>query len=191
MAPAYAAIRLQKKQKQARSVRKFDEELVAIAPYPPKMGAPFSTGSHMDNLLTDSTVWWLCAGCAVAVELLTGTFYLLMLACGLAAAALAAQMGASTSAQFITAAVVGGAAVAGWHLLRTRGEHKPTDGANPDLHLDVGETVQVKHWDADGNASVKYRGAHWAVMHRPGVQPQPGAHRVAEVVGNRLLVDKL
>jgi len=141
--------------------------------------------------MSDSTVWWLCAGGAVAVELLTGTFYLLMLACGLAAAALVAQMGASSTLQFITAAVVGGSAVVGWHLIRTRGGPKPSDGANPDLHLDVGETVEVKHWEADGTASVKYRGTHWTVIHRPGVQPEPGPHRVAEVVGSRLLVDKL
>jgi hypothetical protein len=32
--------------------------------------------------MADSTVWWLLAGAAVAVELLTGTFYLLMLAIG-------------------------------------------------------------------------------------------------------------
>ena len=35
------------------------------------------------------TIWWLLAGITVAVELVTGTFYLLMIALGLAAAALA------------------------------------------------------------------------------------------------------
>ena len=37
-----------------------------------------------------STVWWLVTGGLIAVELLTGTFYLLMLSLGAAAAALAA-----------------------------------------------------------------------------------------------------
>ena len=41
--------------------------------------------------MADSTLWWLLAGAAVAVELLTGTFYLLMFAIGLAAAAIAAH----------------------------------------------------------------------------------------------------
>ena len=40
-----------------------------------------------------STLWWLMAGAAVVAELLTGTFYLLMLAIGLAAGALAAHLG--------------------------------------------------------------------------------------------------
>ena len=43
--------------------------------------------------MEDSTLWWLAAGAAVIVELLTGTFYLLMLTLGLAAGALAAHAG--------------------------------------------------------------------------------------------------
>jgi hypothetical protein len=37
---------------------------------------------------------------------------------------------------------------------------------------------------------VHYRGARWTAIHRAGVVPSAGAHRVAELVGNRLLVDK-
>ena len=37
--------------------------------------------------VSPATVWWVVAGAAVAVELATGTFYLLMIALGLAAAA--------------------------------------------------------------------------------------------------------
>ena len=48
--------------------------------------------------MSDSTLWWLLAGAAVALELFTGTFYLLMLAVGMAAAALAAHAGAGTPA---------------------------------------------------------------------------------------------
>ena len=39
-----------------------------------------------------STIWWLAAGAVVVAELLTGTFYLLMVALGLVAAALAAHI---------------------------------------------------------------------------------------------------
>ena len=38
--------------------------------------------------MAESTVWWLLAGVAVAAELVTGTFYLLMIALGLASGAL-------------------------------------------------------------------------------------------------------
>ena len=33
--------------------------------------------------MSDSTLWWLLAGSTVALELFTGTFYLLMLAVGM------------------------------------------------------------------------------------------------------------
>ena len=53
--------------------------------------------------MAESTIWWLLAGSAVAIELVTGTFYLLMLAFGLAAAALAAHAGAPLVVQIVTA----------------------------------------------------------------------------------------
>jgi membrane protein implicated in regulation of membrane protease activity len=43
--------------------------------------------------ISATTVWWVLAGIAVAVELATGTFYLLMLALGLAAGAVASHLG--------------------------------------------------------------------------------------------------
>jgi membrane protein implicated in regulation of membrane protease activity len=58
------------------------------------------------------------------------------------------------------------------------------------VNLDVGESVHIDAWNADGTATVKYRGASWTVIPAPGVVPGTGAHRVREVVGNRLLVEK-
>ena len=43
--------------------------------------------------MAESTIWWLLAGTAVGIELVTGTLYLLMLSIGLGAAALAAHLG--------------------------------------------------------------------------------------------------
>jgi membrane protein implicated in regulation of membrane protease activity len=140
--------------------------------------------------MTQPTLWWLVAGAAVAVELLTGTFYLLMLAIGLATGAVAAHFGASVTSQLLWASVVGGGAVIAWHLLRARNRTEPPAQANVNVNLDIGETLQIGAWNPDGTASVQYRGANWTAVHRPGVSPTPGAHRVAELVGNRLLVDK-
>ncbi|MBG9386978.1 NfeD family protein [Caenimonas aquaedulcis] len=140
--------------------------------------------------MAESTIWWLLAGTAVAVELLTGTFYLLMLAIGLAAAALAAHAGAGTSVQLVVAAVVGGGAVTAWHLLRPRQPAGPAS-ANRDVNMDVGETVQVDAWNPDGTASVRYRGANWTVVPFAPGTAATGAHRVREVVGSRLVVEKI
>jgi hypothetical protein len=43
--------------------------------------------------LSASTLWWLATGALVVLELTSGTFYLLMLALGAAAGALAAHLG--------------------------------------------------------------------------------------------------
>ena len=142
--------------------------------------------------MAESTIWWLLAGGAVALELMTGTFYLLMLAVGLAAAALAAHFGLALTALMLVAAVVGGGAVVLWHWMRSN-EPKPAEAqANTDVQMDIGETVHVTHWNADGTASVKYRGAHWTVvLAATDAYPQPGLFRVKELNGNRLVVHKL
>ena len=131
------------------------------------------------------------AGAAVTVELLTGTFYLLMIAIGFAAAAIAAHLGAGSVVQILVAALVGGGAVVAWHLKRDLNRTELPAQANVNVNMDIGEIVQVSAWKPDGTANVQYRGANWTVMHRSGVEPGLGAHRVAEVVGNRLLVDKV
>ena len=158
-------------------------------------GFPFGTQCGVVNTkrlstMAETTVWWLLAGGAVALELITGTFYLLMLAIGMAAAAVSAQLGAGGVAQLVVASVVGGGAVFGWHLKQIRRPSEPLAQANPNVNMDIGETVLVAAWKPDGTADVSYRGAHWTAIHRPGVSPSVGPHRVAELVGNRLLVDK-
>jgi membrane protein implicated in regulation of membrane protease activity len=141
--------------------------------------------------MAESTLWWLACGAAIALELLTGTFYLLMLAIGFSAAALSAHLGYSQITQLVTTALVGGGAVVAWHVRQMkRHKQEPPAGANANVNLDIGETVQIAAWNTDGTADVHYRGARWTAIHRPGASPSPGAHRVAELVGNRLLVDK-
>jgi membrane protein implicated in regulation of membrane protease activity len=141
--------------------------------------------------MANSTIWWLIAGGAVVLELLSGTVYLLLLGVGFAAAAIAAHAGGSLVVQLVVAAVVGVGAVAAWYLRQRAQPAEPPTGANRNVNLDIGETVQVDAWNADGTATVRYRGAQWTVVPRAGNMPTPGAHRVAEVIGNRLVVDKL
>jgi membrane protein implicated in regulation of membrane protease activity len=142
--------------------------------------------------MANSTIWWLLAGTAVAVELVTGTFYLLMLAIGLATGALVAYTGAGAVLQILAAAVVGGGSVVGWSYYRKKQRlEDPSVGGDRNVNLDVGETVHIERWNADGTATVKYRGASWTAVHREGAIPVAGPHRVAELIGSRLLVDPL
>ncbi|MCW5655732.1 NfeD family protein [Hydrogenophaga sp.] len=141
--------------------------------------------------MSDTTLWWLLAGSAVALELFTGTFYLLMLAIGLVAGALAAHAGLGMVAEMVIAALVGAAAVVGCYVAKKRRAGDPSVRSLRSVNLDVGEILHIEEWNPDGTASVKYRGAQWTVIQRPGNAPTPGSYRVAELVGNRLLVDKV
>jgi membrane protein implicated in regulation of membrane protease activity len=141
--------------------------------------------------MADSTIWWLLTGAAVAIELVTGTFYLLMLAIGMAAGALAAHADASAAVQLVTAALIGGGAVAAWHLQRGKHPAEPAAGFNRDVNMDVGETVHVDTWNPDGTAFVRYRGANWTVVAEDGAVHSTGPHRIREIVGSRLVVEKI
>ncbi len=141
--------------------------------------------------MTSSTLWWLLAGGAVVLELLSGTIYLLLVGVGFAAAAIAAHLGFGLATQLVVAAVVGVGAVAAWYLSRRGHRDTLSTQSNPDVNMDVGENVYVEAWNADGTGTVRYRGAQWTVVPREGSTPSTGLHRVTEVVGNRLVVDKI
>lgn len=140
--------------------------------------------------MAESTIWWVLTGVAVAAELLSGTFYLLMLALGMAGGALAAHFGASLSTQLVIASVVAGGAVILWHTRKTQRHQEAPAQANANVNMDIGSSVHINAWNADGTADVQYRGARWTAIHRNGITPSVGTHRVAEIIGNRLLVDK-
>jgi membrane protein implicated in regulation of membrane protease activity len=138
--------------------------------------------------LPTPTLWWIAAGVAVAAELATGTFYLLMIALGLAAGAVAAHLGVAISAQVILAALVGGGATAVWHWRRFRQPHSAPASENRDVNLDIGEQVVVRTWVDDRTTRVQYRGSTWTARLAPGSTARSGAHRVVAVEGNWLVL---
>lgn len=141
--------------------------------------------------MNDSNIWWVITGLAIAVELATGTFYLLMVALGMAAGAISALLGVPLTWQIVSAAVVGGGAVAIWHVVQGRRAPRERAGANRDVNLDVGQTVQVAEWKADRTADVTYRGAQWTVALAPDAPASPGPHRIVEVLGSQFIVQPL
>ena len=137
------------------------------------------------------TLWWLVAGALVVAELLSGTFYLLMIALGAAAGALAAHAGVSSTAQIATAALVAAGATALWHFKRASQPRSAPAASNADVNLDIGQTVHVAAWRDDGTAQVSYRGASWQVRHAGTAAPETGTHRIVAVHGNRLDVERV
>jgi membrane protein implicated in regulation of membrane protease activity len=130
-----------------------------------------------------STWWWILAGMAVIAELLTGTFYLLMLALGLSAGALAAHAGAGVAGQLV-------GAVAGWRWRRGKAAALSSRGRADLNQLDVGEQVTVEQWQADRTARVHYRGATWTARYAGSDVPEPGVFVIKAVEGTRLLIDR-
>ena len=138
--------------------------------------------------MNDSTLWWLVAGALVAAELATGTFYLLMVALGCVAGALAAHAGMSPTSQMVTAAVLGGGATAAWYFKRASQRRGAPAASNSDVNLDIGQSVHVDSWAADGTARVQYRGAAWSVRLAQAGAHRSGAHVIVAIHGSELQV---
>ena len=101
------------------------------------------------------------ASTLVIVELLTGTFYLLMLGIAAFGAALAAWLGQPFGVQAIVAAVVSRAPAATactCTARRTRSEQMPP--------IDAGQPASFESWVDQGArlARVRYRGASWDAL---------------------------
>jgi membrane protein implicated in regulation of membrane protease activity len=108
----------------------------------------------------DSSVIWLILGLIlVTVELIAGTFYLLVLGVSALAGSLAAYLEFGFSVQAILASLVG---VVGVFIVnRWRGNRKYfPQGTN---NMDIGQPVVFESWTNETArlARVKYRGTSW------------------------------
>jgi membrane protein implicated in regulation of membrane protease activity len=137
--------------------------------------------------MADWINWLVAAGVLVALELFTGTFYLLMIAIGLGFGALASLGGMSGAAQTIVAAVVGVLATALLHRSRLGRPARGNAARDPNVNIDIGQHISVDQWN-NGRARVMYRGAMWDVELGQGAHPQAGVFKIVEVQGSRLIV---
>ncbi len=138
--------------------------------------------------MSDVMVWFVIAFGLLIAELMTGTFYLLMVAIGCAVGGLAAVAGATLPLQLVIGAAVGFAAT--MVLRRTRWgmqRLQPDVASNRDVILDIGEVVQVSDW-RDGTAHVRYRGCQWDAALEPGALARPGAQIIKAIRGSTLIV---
>lgn len=107
----------------------------------------------------DYLIWAIVGLALIIIEVMTGTFYLLVLGIAAFAGALAAYLGAGMFAQVVATgiiAAIGLFAVHRWH------QSRPV-GTKNDRSLDIGQAVTLESW-LDRNTKrvrVKYRGAAW------------------------------
>lgn len=102
-------------------------------------------------------IWALLGLGLVIVELLTGTFYLLMLGAAGFGAALAAWLGAGFPLQCIIAGLVSAAGCYGVHVWRHRNQ------GNQMQSVDAGQPASFESWvdESARLARVRYRGTSW------------------------------
>jgi membrane protein implicated in regulation of membrane protease activity len=138
--------------------------------------------------MDDYVVWFVIGFGLVIAELLTGTFYLLVIAIAFGAAGVAALLGGSVVLQLATAAAfsLGGTL---W-LRQSRFGRRLRDRATSDRvqNMDVGQTLRVDQWAPNRTARANYRGATWDVELAPGEEAASGEFVIREISANRLIV---
>jgi len=134
-----------------------------------------------------ATLWGVTGLVLVIVELVTGTFYLLMLGIAAFGAALAAWLGFEFSVQTVVAIVVSVVGCWGVHV------YKAKNRAQQMAPLDAGMPASFESWldAAERRAKVRYRGASWEARVDGLEAIEPGATvYVLATEGNTLRVAK-
>ena len=134
----------------------------------------------------DPALAWAILGLVLVItELVSGTFYLLMLALAAFGAAAAAYLAQGFPVQAVVAAVVAAAGCYGVHLYRAK------SSAQKMPQIDAGMPASFENWvDAGARlARVRYRGASWDARVEGGDALEPGALLyVVATEGNTLKV---
>lgn len=136
-----------------------------------------------------SWIWFGLAVLALIGEVLSGTFYLLVIAAAFGLAGLGAWFGLTWALQM---AIVGVAAMLGVLVLRRSGVLRKVgstdDRRDVNVNLDIGQIIQIDAWREDGTSRARHRGAEWEVKLVPNAAQTPGLHRIVEVRGSQFLV---
>ena len=127
--------------------------------------------------------WFLLALGLVMLELVTGTFYMLVLALALGIGGFAALFGLSEPMQYTLSAITG---VIGTLILQylRRGKTQPSSAQD----LDIGQPVQSVTWNKDGSARAMYRGAEWDAEPESPDLPREGPLYIKALRGSTLIL---
>jgi membrane protein implicated in regulation of membrane protease activity len=110
--------------------------------------------------MDEDFLWAILGLTLVIVELLTGTFYLLVLGIAAFGAALAAWLGLGFPVQAIVVSVISGFGCYGVHVYRAKNETQQMP------NVDAGQPARFESWIDQGGrlARVRYRGALWDAL---------------------------
>jgi membrane protein implicated in regulation of membrane protease activity len=127
--------------------------------------------------------WFLLALVLLGLEMITGTFYLLVVAIALAVGGLTALLTAGFAWQLLLSALTG---IAGTIILRRWKSAQASEA--PNASLDVGLPVKVVKWNDNGTARVFYRGAEWDAELESAGTPHEGTLYIKAVQGSSLVL---
>jgi len=115
--------------------------------------------------------WAILGLTLVIVELVSGTFYLLMLGVAAFGAGAAAYLGFDFAVQAIVAGMVAAGGAYGVHVYRTKNTQQQM------APMDAGQPANFESWVDQGArlARVRYRGASWDARIEGEQVPEPGA----------------
>lgn len=139
----------------------------------------------------DAYLLWAVVGIAlIIIEMLTGTFYLLVLGLAALSAAAAAWFGGSFWVQAVLIAAV---SVAGVLLVKRYRGGSRAASAMQGPGLDIGQAVTLDEWisEADGLARVRYRNAQWEAQVSGERSPESRVFYIHAVEGNTLRVSSV
>ena len=102
-------------------------------------------------------IWLLVGFGLVIIELLSGTFYLLMLGVAAFGGAVVAYAGRGFETQVVVAAILAAAGCYGAHIYRAKNSKVQM------ASVDAGQPANFESWvdEGGGLARVRYRGASW------------------------------
>lgn len=130
------------------------------------------------------SLWLIVAAALTGLEMLTGTFYLLLMAIAALAGCLAALTDFSGTQQLLVFGAFGAIEAVAFTVYRRSHPVKQTESL-----LDVGNPVVFKNTAPDGSWVVRYRGADWQAKPASVQTEKNGPLLIVKTMGNILIVD--
>lgn len=127
--------------------------------------------------------WFLLAFGLLALEMVTGTFYMLIVSIALGLAGIGALLGLNVPLQITLSAV---ASIIGTVILRRMKGMRT--GKMISQSLDIGQSVRVISWLEDGIARVHYRGTEWDAELESSSVPRDGVLYIKAIQGSKLIL---
>ncbi len=132
-------------------------------------------------------IWFTLAGLLAVGEILTGTFFLLLAACGALAAAGISYLGYNLITQIFVGAII---TLLGWFFLYRFRPRKDAQ-SNPDMNMDIGAHVKITQVNSDGSVDVSYRGSNWqAVIEDKSPPDLNTTYKIKRIEGAKLILEK-